>query len=179
MDGTKLTAAEQRRLSETLRHTHDVRLYRRTLAVLECGRGKGVEEVARSLRVTRQSVHNWVTRFHQAGKAAALADAPRSGRPRRAGEVVNMLLQALMLVPPERSGYHATHWTVPLLQDQVRQNLDLNCCAATIRRSLHRLEYVWKRPRYVLAPDPQCEKKKPHSARAWQLAKAQRDAGGR
>jgi short-subunit dehydrogenase len=45
------------------------------------------------------------------------------------------------------------------LQDQVRQNLDLNCCAATIRRSLHRLEYVWKRPRYVLAPDPQCEKK--------------------
>lgn len=179
MNGTKLTAAEQRRLLDTLRHTRDVRLYRRTLAVLECGRGKGVVEVARSLRVTRQSVHHWVTRFHQAGKAAALADAPRSGRPRRAGPVLDMLLQALMILPPERCGYHATHWTVPLLQDQVRQNLGWTCSDATVRRSLHRLGYAWKRPRYVLAADPQREKKTPHSAHAWQLAKAQRDAGGR
>ena len=179
MNGTRLTAVEQRRLSETLRHTHDVRLYRRTLAVLECGRGKGVVEVAQSLRVTRQSVHNWVSRFHQAGKVVGLADAPRSGRPRHTGETVDMLLQALMIVPPERCGYHATHWTVPLLQDQVRQNVGQTCSTATVRRSLHRLGYVWKRPRYVLAPDPQREKKTPHSARAWQLAKAQRDAGGR
>src|ERR1700716_877905 len=125
MDGTRLTAGEQRRLSETLQCTHNVRVYRRTLAVLECGRGKGVVEVAQSLRVTRQSVHNWVTRFHQAGKTAALADAPRSGRPRCAGEAVDTLLQVLMILPPERFGYHATHWTVPLLQDQVRQNLAL------------------------------------------------------
>ncbi|RJF96469.1 hypothetical protein D3870_18580 [Noviherbaspirillum cavernae] len=55
MTGTSLTVAEQRRLSETLQHTHDVRLYRRTLAVLECGHGKGVVEVAQTLRGTRQS----------------------------------------------------------------------------------------------------------------------------
>lgn len=179
MNEIRLTAAEQRRLSETLQHTHDVRLYRRTLAVLECGRGKGVAEVAHALHVTRQSVHNWVVRFHQAGKAAALADAPRSGRPRHAGEAVDTLLQVLMILPPARFGYHATHWTVPLLQDQVRQNWGQTCSDATLRRSLHRLGYVWKRPRYVLAPDPQREKKTPHSARAWQLAKAQRDASGR
>lgn len=179
MNGSRLTAAEQRRLSETLEHTHDVRLYRRTLAVLECGRGKGVVEVARSLRVTRQSVHNWVTWFHQAGKATALADAPRSGRPRHAGDAIDTLLRVLMILPPERFGYHATHWTVPLLRDQVRQNLGQTCSDATVRRSLHRLGYVWKRPRYVLAPDPLREKKTPHSAHAWQLAKAQRDAGGR
>lgn len=179
MNETRLTATEQRRLSEVLQHTHDVRLYRRTLAVLECGCGKGVVEVAQSLRVTRQSVHNWVKRFHQVGKAAALADVPRSGRPRHVGEVVDRLMQVLMILPPERCGYHATHWTVPLLQDQVRQNLGQTCSDATVRRSLHRLGYLWKRPRYVLAPDPQREKKTPPSARAWQLAKAQRNAGGR
>jgi transposase len=63
-----------------------------------------------------------------------------------------------MMIPPERCGYHATHWTVPLLQDQVRLNLGIQCSQVTIWRCLHRLGYVWKRPRYVLVPDPQREK---------------------
>lgn len=172
MNGTKLTAAEQRQLSDILHSTHDARLYKRTLAVLECGRGKGTVEVARSLGVTRQSVRNWVSRYRHAGKPSGLADASRSGRPREANEAVETLLQAVMMVPPERFGYHATHWTVPLLLDQVGKNLGKHCCAMTLRRCLHRLGYVWKRPRYVLASDPQREKKKSHSARAWQVAKA-------
>jgi transposase len=178
MDGLRLTAAEQRRLSETLRRTHDARVYKRTLAVLECGRGKGVVEVARSLNVTRQSVHNWVSRYRRAGQPTALADAPKSGRPRKANEAVEALLQALMSVPPERCGYAATHWTLPLLTDQVGKNLGRQCCEMTIRRCLHRLGYGWKRPRYVLAPDPQREKKTPAAARTWQLAASQRGAGG-
>lgn len=137
MNGTRLTAAEQRRLSEILHHTHDVRLYRRPLAVLEYCCGKGVVELARSLHVSRQSVHNC---FHQASKATALADAPRSERPRR--EAVDKLLQVLMILPPERFGCHAAHWTVPLLQNQVRQNLSQTCSDATVRHRLHRLGYV-------------------------------------
>ncbi len=177
MNGMKLSAVEQRQLWETLERTRDVRQYRRILAVLEWGRGKPVSEVAQSLHVTRQSVHNWVTRFRYAGKAVALTDAPRCGRPRRLGDAVDTLLQALMMLPPERCGYHATHWTVPLLQDQLRRNLGQAYCDATIRRVLHRLGYVWKRPRYVLAADPQREKKTLHSARTWQLATAQRGPG--
>jgi len=158
MDGLQLSKAEYRRLSETLHQTHDARMYKRTLAVLECARGKGVVEVARTLQVTRQSVHNWVSRYRRQSEPAALADAPKSGRPRKTDEAAETLLQALMMIPPERCGYHATHWTVPLLQDQVRQNLGIQCGQVTIRRCLHRLGYVWKRPRYVLAPDPQREK---------------------
>jgi transposase len=179
MDGLRLKGKEQRRLSEMLHRTHDARVYKRTLAVLECGRGKGVVEVAQSLCVTRQSVHNWISRYRRSGKPAALADAPKSGRPRKADAAVEALLEALMIVSPERCGYHATHWTVPLLRDQVRKNLDKQCGAMTIRRCLHRLGYVWKRPRYVLAPDPQREKKTLHSAYAWQLAQTQRSVGGR
>jgi len=178
MDGTRLTAAQQRRLSDTMRHAHDARLYRRTLAVLECGRGKGVVEVARTLGVTRQSVYNWVRRYQHAGKPTSLADAPRTGRPRQAHGAAETLLQVLIMASPEQCGYHATYWTVPLLLDQVRQNLGTACCDTTIRRSLHRLGYVWKRPRYVLAADPQREKKKPYPARAWQLTSAKRGVGG-
>lgn len=137
--------------------THDARVYKRTLAVLECGRGKDVVEVARLLDVARQSVRNWVNRYRSAGTPAALADAPKSGRPRKALDVVEALLEALMIVSPERCGYHATHWTLPLLTDQVCKNLGRDCCEMTIRRRLHRLGYVWKRRRYVLVPDPQRE----------------------
>lgn len=177
MNGMSLTAVQQRQLLETLHHTHDVRQYRRSLAILECGRGKPVNEVAQSLYVTRQSVHNWVIRFHHAGQCAALADRPHSGRPRRAEDAVDTFLCELMLVPPEQCGYHATHWTVPLLQDQLKQHLNQVFCDATVRRILHRLGYVWKRPRYVLTADPQREKKATHSLRAWQSTTAQRPAG--
>lgn len=170
MDQWKLGEAEQRRLLETLHRARDAREYQRTLAVLECGRGKSKSAVARSLNVTRQSVHNWISRYRRSKQPTALCDAPRSGRPRKADEVVETLVQALMMLSPQRCGYAATHWTIPLLRDQVRKNLDRQCGAMTMRRCLHRLGYVWKRPRYVLAPDPQREKKKPAAARAWQPA---------
>jgi len=179
MDQWKLGEAEQRRLSEALHRARDVREYQRTLAVLECGRGKSKSAVARSLNVTRQSVHNWVSRYRRGKQSTALRDAPRSGRPRKADEAVEALVQALMMISPERCGYAATHWTLPLLRDQVRQNLERQCSEMTMRRCLHRLGYVWKRPRYVLAPDPLREKKKPAAARTWQLAQAQRGPGGR
>lgn len=81
MNGIKLTAAQERQLKETLHHTHDVRQYRRSLAVLECARGKPVHEVAQSLHVTRQSIFNWVTRFRRAGRSGALLDRPHTGAP--------------------------------------------------------------------------------------------------
>jgi transposase len=178
MDGIRLTAAQERQLRETLQHTHDVRQYRRSLAVLESAQGKPVHAVAQSLHVTRQSIHNWVTRFRRAGRTGALVDRPHTGRPRRANDTVDTFLRELMGVQPTQCGYHATHWTVPLLQDQLRQHLNQAFCEETIRRVLHRLGYVWKRPRYVLAADAQREKKASYPARAWLPAPAQRGAGG-
>ncbi|MBK4737866.1 helix-turn-helix domain-containing protein [Noviherbaspirillum pedocola] len=178
MSEFRLTRAQERRLVETLRRTHDVRQYRRSLAVLECGRGKPVNEVAAALHVTRQSIHNWVTRYRHAGQCTALADRVHRGRPRRADRTVDAFLQELLQMPPAQCGYHATHWTVSLLQDQLRQHLNQAFCDATVRRVLHRLGYVWKRPRYVLAADAQREKKVSYPARAWQLTAAQCRAGG-
>jgi transposase len=100
------------------------------------------------------------------------------GRPRKPDEAIEALVQALMVTSPERCGYHATHWTIPLPRDQVRQNLDWQCGEMTMRHCLHRRGYVWKRPRYVLPPDPQREKK-PAAPRTWQLARALRGLGGR
>lgn len=58
MSGLHLIAKVQQQLEHTLHHTHDARLFRRTLAILEYSRGRPIKEVAQSLGVTRQSIHN-------------------------------------------------------------------------------------------------------------------------
>ena len=93
----KLTASQRRKIRTRLRETHDVRLYRRLLAVLEFDRGKSVSAIAELLGVSCQSVYNWITRFQHGGGGCELSDAPRSRRPARAGEVVNVSLQTLLI----------------------------------------------------------------------------------
>lgn len=109
MSGLHLTAKEQQQLEQTLHHTHDARLYRRTLAILEYSRGRHIKEVAQSLGVTRQSIHNWVVKLQQQGTPQVLVDGPRPGRPRQADARVETLLQSLMMVSPGRCGYQATY----------------------------------------------------------------------
>jgi hypothetical protein len=57
-------------------------------------------------------------------------------------------------------GYFAVNWTVPLLRDPLVMCTSQRFSDHTIRRGLRQLNYVWKRPRYVLAPDPEREKKR-------------------
>jgi len=177
MSYKKLGANKRQRMRNQLQHARDARQYRRLLAVLECDRGKSVNDVADLLGVTRQSIYNWIARAADRNDVATLGDAPRSGRPAKAGYVFDTLLPILLMLSPEQFGYPATYWTIPLLQDQLWQNTGEEYSASTVRRGLKRLNYVWKRPRYVLVPDPQQEKKTPNSPHPVWLAKAQRPAG--
>jgi len=175
----KLKAHERRQLRKMLQEAREARLYRRVLAVLEYDRGIPISMVAESLGVSRQSIHNWISRLREHGDAAQLRDAPHTGRPACAGEGFDVVLRALLMESPEQLGYHAMYWTVPLLQDQLRQHLRVDYSDDTIRRGLHRLGYAWKRPRYVLMPDPEREKKTPNPARPVWFAQEQRGSGGR
>lgn len=177
MDSRRLSAGERRRLAALVRRTRDKRQYQRGLAVLESDTGRSAAQIAQALHVSRQSVYNWTDEFCRTRDVQALADAPRSGRPRGWNRQTEVFLRALLRRTPQRLGYLATQWTVPLLQEQLRHSTGQCHCARTIRRGLHRLGYVWKRARYVLIPDPQREKKTPDLPRRQWLAGAQRVAG--
>jgi transposase len=177
MDSERLSTKERRRLLMLLRRTHDSRQYRRALAVLETSEGKTVAEVADELRVSRQSIYNWIEDFRHTRDVQELADAPRSGRPSCWSEETEILLQDLLKSAPQHHGYFATQWTAPLLQEQIWHCIGERYSARTVRRGLHRFGYVWKRPRYVLDADPEREKKTPNSPRRQWLAKPQCAAG--
>lgn len=159
MNKLALTGKHRRQLERQLRQTDDVRLYRRTLAVLEYDRGQSIAEIARTLRVNRRSVQRWIQAYSRSFDPESLRDDDRPGRPRRWTEECSEWLQAFLRHAPTELGYYAVNWTVPLLRDPLAMATAHSFSDHTLRRALRGLGYAWKRARYVLAPDPEREKK--------------------
>ena len=160
MSQLTLTSWQRRRLRRQLKDTTDVCLYRRTLAVLEVDHGRSVADIARMLGMTRQSVYNWLRAYRQAGGPSALEAHPGSGRRPLLDEEDDHFLEALLARSPQDLDYPHSNWTVPLLQQAMQLGTGRCLSDDTIRRALHWLHYVWKRPRYVLDPDPELVVKK-------------------
>lgn len=157
-----LSSKERKRLKRLLKSAKDVRLYRRTWAVLQYAGGQPVTQIARSLEVDRRSVHRWLAAYARSTDPAILADQPRSGRPPLWTEKCTCWLQSFLPLSPTDFGYFDVNWNVPLLQECLELSCGRRFSKNTLRRQLRRLGYVWKRTRYMLAPDPEREKKTPH-----------------
>src|SRR5262249_28095106 len=149
-------------LRRQLAETRDARLFRRTLAVLEFDRGRPAADIARMLGVTRQSVYHWVAVYTHDPDPAALADQPGRGCPALLDEAHEPLVQSLVGAPPQDFGLAPVNWTASLLCEALAVATEQVVSERTLRRALHRLDYVWKRPRYDLDPDAAREKKTAH-----------------
>ena len=177
MSRLKLTSWQRRRLRRQLAETHDARLCRRTLAVLEFDHGRSAADIARMLGVTRKCIYDWVGAYSEVRDPAALEDEPGRGRHPLLDEDQEHLLEALLAASPQDFGYPHVSWTVPLLCEVLEIATEQRVSEDTLRRALHRLNYVWKRPRYDLDPDPEREKKTPDSPANPGSATAQRRLG--
>ncbi len=175
-----LTRWQRQRLRRQLKETPDARVFQRTLGILEYDAGQSIAQIATRLRVSRQSVYNWIASYRHSPRPAALLDEDRPGRPSLWTENLRALVQSLFGQAPEACGYFAANWTVPLLQEELAHRTGQRLSDDTIRRELDRLGYTWKRSRYVLEPDPAREKKTaaaPASARNQDPVAAQRLPG--
>lgn len=179
MSQLDLTPWQRHRLRRQLSATEDVRLFRRTLAVLEFDHGRPASDVARMLGVTRQTVYNWIGTYAEAGDPTALADERGRAYHPLLDEDAEHLLEALLALSPQELGCPHGSWTVPLLAEALEIATGHRVSDDTVRRTLHRLDYVWKRPRYDFDPDPEREKKTAHSPANPGFAAAQRRAGPR
>jgi len=162
MSSLQLTAAQRRRLEQQLHDTADAGLYRRTLAVLEAAGGRPIAEVARLLRTSRVSVYHWVACYEQARDPTSMVDQRGGNHPSLWTEELQAALAASLQRRPEDFGYQAVAWTVPLLREHLERWCAEGLSETSVRRQMHDLGYVWKRPRYVLDPDPERDKKTPH-----------------
>jgi transposase len=148
-----LTAKERATLQRLGRVTPEARLLRRCQALLWRADGESIATIARRLGVSRQTVHNWATRFTRRPGTVAerLADGERSGRPVSAHGIIDPLIADLIDGDPRAFGYAATAWTAPLLQKHLAEQHHLEVSVISVRRAIHQLGRRWKRPRYRLA----------------------------
>lgn len=177
MSGLKLTSRERRALQRQLVETLDARVLRRTLAVFEFAQGRPVQEVAKMLGVTRQSVYNWIETYRRTRDPRAFHDQPGRGRHRSLDEEEERLLDMFLETPPQDFGYPHANWTLALLREMLEWVTGERRSQETLRRAIERLNYVWKRPRYNLLPDPDQEKKTANSPTNPGFAQAERGLG--
>jgi transposase len=160
MDPLRLTALQRFRLRKQLGSTRDLRTYQHTLALLELDRGQSTAQVASRLGVSRRSVELWINEFVRNPVPRVLIPDHSPGRPTLWTEDLQVVLRAALHQSPPHWGYQAVNWTVPLLRQHLTHWYVPELSDDTIRRQLHHLSYVWKRPRYVLEPDPRRAVKK-------------------
>jgi transposase len=178
MKRVNLTRRQRERLEHQSRQARDARVLRRTLAILAWDRGERVTDIARILGVQRLSVYRWLDAFARSGDPAVLEERQRPGRPSLWTPECTDWLDALMDdYSPEAWGWEAVEWTVPLLQTQLAALAGHRFGEGTVRSALRGAGYVWKRPRYVLAPDLEEEKKTPDCSANRPFAAAQRGPG--
>ncbi len=171
-----LTAAQRLRLEQQLRETTEAGVFRRTLAVLEAAGGQPIAALARLLRTSRISVYHWLESYRSRPHPGTLTDHRGGNHPTLWTEALQALLAASLEQRPDDFGYPAVEWTVPLLQEHLAHYGGVRPGETTLRQQLHQQGYVWKRPRYVLEPDPEAEKKTPHPPAVAAPAPARRQA---
>jgi transposase len=154
MFSLRLRPNQARALTGLLRSTGSAEELRRAQALVWLHHGRPVNHVADLLRTSRQTVYNWVARFHERcglPLPARLRDAPRPGRPPTARGVIDPLIEAVIDHDPRRYGYRATAWTTALLRRYLEDAHGLGTSRRSVSRALTRLGLRWKRPRHDLA----------------------------
>jgi transposase len=121
----------------------------RARIVLKAGAGEGTSAIAKQLGVSRPTVIVWRERYRSGG-IAALADAPRPGRPRTVDEA--QIIARTLEPPPEHLG--VTHWSTRLLASE------LGVGDASVARCWRRFGLKpWRRETFKFSTDPELEAK--------------------
>src|SRR5437899_7467112 len=120
--------------------------------VLLHARGYSLAQIAALYQVDERTVAHWLERYQAAG-VPGLDDRPRSGRPRLAraaaeAEAIRCLDQSPSVVAVQR-----TTWTRRLLQQHLGERLACFLSTRSVSRLIHRLDFVWTRPKLALKQD--------------------------
>lgn len=128
-----------------VRRDFDALEKRRFHAIRLWERGQNQSEIARQLRVVRQTVARWVQQYRAQGKSA-LQKAGRAGRKPRLSEQQRQQLKKLLLAGPERLGYETPLWTCPRVAHLIEQQFGVRYHEGHVWKLLVRLGWSPQRP---------------------------------
>jgi transposase len=112
--------------------------------------GEDVAAIARWSGRTAATVRHWLGRF-RAGGIAALADAPRGGRPPKADAAYLAALEQVVETPPRTLGRPFDVWTSARLSAYLEATTGIRVAPGWLRVLLHRARFACGRPKHTLA----------------------------
>lgn len=118
--------------------------------------GQELEGIARWSGRTPETVRHWLGRF-RGGGIAALADAPRRGRPPKADAAYLAALAAAVESAPRALGLPFDVWTSGRLSAHLTAQTGTHIAPGWLRVLLHRERFACGRPKHTLVhlQDPQ------------------------
>lgn len=152
-----LSTRERQRCLHRWHFGAEPRLARRALVLWRLSEGASSREIQRTCHVSNDLIASVSRQFRSGGVAAVLA--PETSATTAPGWVFQVLLW-LQSVTPRAFGFFRSRWTCGVLAVLLWEERQVRTSPETIRRQLHRQNYVWRRPRPVLAPvDPAYDQK--------------------
>jgi transposase len=154
MEGSiQLTAAQRKMVLRIYRSGQDARVARRAHILLLLESGRSFREIMDIDFCSSDLVNDVKRRFLDGGLDAALAE-PTAEPTAPYWQVV--VAGWILHQTPRDFGYFRSRWTCELFAELLREEHGIRVSGETIRRRLHSLGFVWRRPRPIVGPtDPQ------------------------
>ena len=142
---------EQRQEVERLLRQRDLapRVRERLEMVKALGLGQEVAQIEVWSGRTAGTIRRWVGRYLSGG-VAALADAPRGGRPRRADEAYLAALETAVETAPPEWGLPFDVWTSDRLSAYLAETTGVRIAPGWVRALLAGRRFVSGRPKHSL-----------------------------
>jgi len=139
--------------------------------VLLTARGWSRSQVAEMFQCHPRTVRRWDQRYRADG-VAGLEDRPGRGRRRKVTEAMESQVDQWLQGAVSGGAEAFTFWTVLRLTVEVSRRFTVRLSKSTLRRTVHRLGYVWRRPRLcAAADDPEKEQRLQEIAATLEKAK--------
>lgn len=98
---------------------------RRIQAAKLLEKGLSQAEVARRLKITRESVRRWANRIDTYGSKLGLRKAGRAGRKPKIGPAELKRLKAILNAGPGKSGFPSGPWSLKRVASVIRKEFDV------------------------------------------------------
>src|SRR5438309_3951654 len=136
-------------------------VHRRAILIWELAAGSSLVEAGEAAALHYTNAHRWVRRFLASG-VKGLTDRTRSGRPPDYAAGATSEILKVATAHPEDLGLGFTTWSLPKLEEYLRQQPGLKHLArSTIRRRLHHAGLRYRAGQtWCLSTDPDFEVKK-------------------
>ena len=122
-------------LDALMKHSKEVRVFRRAQAVREVAAGQTVKAVSDTFHFTNSALRKWVQRFAQEG-TSGLFDRPRSGKPANMTGQIETQLNYLVDQDPLQHGSLHSQWSCRELASMLSQQSGVPIGRESVRVAL-------------------------------------------